>query len=67
MLELMLGDAAVALIREARIETVCRVCGWGTISSLDPLCIDCREIRQWSQTNRAFCSLLHRDRAETAV
>lgn len=38
----------------------CIICGWKSLTQ-GRLCLDCREIRQWSTSNRAFCTLLHRD------
>lgn len=37
----------------------CRVCGWGSPTD-GGLCIECREVHEWSRINRAFCDLLHR-------
>jgi hypothetical protein len=39
----------------------CRVCGWKALTQAG-LCVDCREIREWSRVNRAFCQLVHRVR-----
>jgi hypothetical protein len=39
----------------------CRVCGWKALTQ-GGLCVDCREIREWSRVNRAFCQLVHRVR-----
>jgi hypothetical protein len=39
----------------------CRVCGWKALTQ-GGLCVDCREVREWSRVNRAFCRLVHRAR-----
>jgi len=39
----------------------CRICGWKALTQ-GGLCVDCREIREWSRVNRAFCQLVHRER-----
>ncbi len=39
----------------------CRVCGWNALTQ-GGLCVDCREVREWSRVNRAFCRLVHRAR-----
>jgi hypothetical protein len=39
----------------------CRICGWKALTQ-GGLCVDCREVREWSRVNRAFCRLVHRDR-----
>jgi hypothetical protein len=39
----------------------CRVCGWKALTQ-GGLCVDCREVREWSRINRAFCRLVHRAR-----
>ncbi len=39
----------------------CRVCGWKALTQ-GGLCVDCRELREWSRVNRAFCRLIHRVR-----
>ena len=39
----------------------CRVCGWKALTQ-GGLCVDCREVREWSRVNRAFCRLVHRER-----
>ena len=41
----------------------CRVCGWKALTQ-GGLCVDCREVREWSRVNRAFCRLVHRSRYE---
>jgi hypothetical protein len=41
----------------------CRVCGWKALTQ-GGLCVDCREVREWSRVNRAFCRLVHRARYE---
>ena len=38
----------------------CQICGWTALDGLD-LCVGCLDIREWSQLNRAFCDLIHRD------
>jgi hypothetical protein len=43
----------------------CRVCGWKALTQ-GSLCVDCREVREWSRVNRAFCRLVHRDRYDDA-
>jgi hypothetical protein len=39
----------------------CRICNWKALTQ-GGLCVDCREVREWSRVNRAFCRLVHRDR-----
>ena len=39
----------------------CRVCGWKALTQ-GGLCVDCREVREWSRVNREFCRLIHRAR-----
>ncbi|HEV8307444.1 MAG TPA: hypothetical protein VGW35_07225 [Methylomirabilota bacterium] len=39
----------------------CRVCGWKALTQ-GGLCVDCREVREWSRINRAFCRFVHRAR-----
>ncbi len=39
----------------------CRVCGWEALTE-GGLCVDCRDAREWSRVNRAFCRLVHRAR-----
>jgi hypothetical protein len=39
----------------------CRICSWKALTQ-GGLCVDCREVREWSRVNRAFCRLVHRDR-----
>ena len=37
----------------------CRLCGekgW----TVEGLCVTCRDMREWSSLNRAFCDLIHR-------
>ncbi len=43
----------------------CRVCGWKALTA-GGLCADCREIREWSRVNRAFCRLVHAVRYRAA-
>ncbi len=44
----------------------CRVCGWKALTQ-GGLCVDCREVREWSRVNRAFCRLFHRARYDDEV
>jgi hypothetical protein len=39
----------------------CRICSWKALTQ-GGLCVDCREVREWSRVNRAFCRLVHRVR-----
>jgi hypothetical protein len=43
----------------------CRICGWKALTQ-GGLCVDCREVREWSRVNRAFCRLVHRVRYDGA-
>jgi hypothetical protein len=42
--------------------TSCRACG-ARAACENGLCRHCREARLWSDVNRAFCALIHRDRS----
>jgi hypothetical protein len=44
----------------------CRVCSWKALTQ-GGLCVDCREVREWSRVNRAFCRLVHRVRYDAAA
>ncbi len=46
---------------EPMVIAACRVCGWKALTQ-GGLCVDCREVREWSRVNRAFCRLVHRAR-----
>ena len=44
----------------------CLVCGFRAVRE-NGLCAYCREAPTWSEVNRAFCALVHRDRTSVAL
>lgn len=44
---------------ESLVSTPCRICGW-KMSTVDGLCLECIEVRQWSRVNRSFCAFIHK-------
>jgi hypothetical protein len=42
----------------------CLVCGFRSVRE-NGRCTFCREVRTWSEVNRAFCALVHGDRTRT--
>ncbi|HEY5989736.1 MAG TPA: hypothetical protein VIV12_25645 [Streptosporangiaceae bacterium] len=55
----MEGPDAWPANRDVMIAGVCHVCRWACLT-INGLCVDCREIREWARVNRAFCHLIHR-------